>query len=151
MSKENIQDERIRLMEEIFDLFDSENLGYVEIKDSLKILASIGKKLEIEDENEFLSKADPKNDGRVTKENFINAVEDMYTIPGEFLRDIEDAFKFFDKDEDGKISCKEFKNILINTTKEYKPEEVDELFKTLDLDIDGYITIKEFINLWKVQ
>ena len=151
MSEENIQDKRIRLMEEIFDLFDADNLGFVEIKDSLKILASIGKKLEIEDENDFITIADPKNEGRVTKENFIRAVEEMYTIPKEFLFDIEEAFKFFDRDEDGKLSCKEFKNLLVKASKEYKEEEVDELFKTLDLDIDGYITIKEFINLWKFQ
>ena len=151
MSQENIQEQRRRLMEEIFDLFDSDNLGFVEIKDSLKILASIGKKLEIEEENDFLTIADPKNEGRVTKQNFINAVEEIYTIPKDFIPDIEDAFKFFDRDEDGKLSCKEFKNLLIKTSKEYKEEDVDELFKTLDLDIDGYINIKEFINMWKFQ
>ena len=116
-----------------------------------KILASIGKKLEIEDENDFLTIADPKNEGRVSKQNFIRAVEEMYTIPKEFLLDIEQAFKFFDRDEDGKLSCKEFKNLLVRASKEYREEDVDELFKTLDLDIDGYISIKEFINLWKFQ
>ena len=50
MSLENFQEERLKLMDEIFDLFDSENIGYVEIKDSLKILAAIGKKLDIEEE-----------------------------------------------------------------------------------------------------
>ena len=31
MSKQNIQEERRRLMGEIFDLYDSENTGYVDI------------------------------------------------------------------------------------------------------------------------
>ena len=35
MSKGNIQDERRRLMSEIFDLYDTEHTGYVEIKEAL--------------------------------------------------------------------------------------------------------------------
>ena len=58
--KENPQDERRRLMNEIFDLFDTEKTGYVDCKDSLKILASMGRKLDPEDENEFLAIVDLK-------------------------------------------------------------------------------------------
>ena len=68
--KNNIQGERRRLMSEIFDLFDVENNGYISSKDSLKMLASMGRELEPEDQNEFLSIVDPRNEGRITKENF---------------------------------------------------------------------------------
>ena len=152
MSKKiNIQDERIQLMSEVFDLYDQDNEGYVFSKDALKILSSMGRKIEPEDEFEFLAIVDPKNEGRVTKENFISGVETMYTIPDNFIPEITDAFKVFDKDNDGKLSCKEFKDILVNLTAEYKDKDVDELFKILDLDIDGYITIDQFINAWKFQ
>ena len=110
MSLQNFQEDRIQLIDEIFDLFDSENLGYVELKDSLKILAAIGKKLELEDENDFLGLVDPNNTGRVTKDSFIKAVEEMFTIPKDFLQEVEDAFKFFDRKGEGKVSCKELKN-----------------------------------------
>ena len=151
MSLLSFQEDRINLIEEIFDLFDSENLGYVEIKDSLKILASIGKKLDIEDENDFLSLVDPKNEGRVSKENFIRGVEEMFTLPKDFLEEVEDALKFFDRNDKGKVSCKELKNLLVRNSKEYTEKEVDELFNNLGLDIDGYINIKQFINDWKFQ
>ena len=152
MSKKiNIQDERIQLMSEVFDLYDQDNEGYVFSKDALKILSSMGRKIEPEDEFEFLAIVDPKNEGRVTKENFISGVETMYTIPDNFIPEITDAFKVFDKDNDGKLSCKEFKDLLVNLTAEYKDKDIDELFKILDLDIDGYITIDQFINAWKFQ
>lgn len=149
--KTNIQEERRRLMNEIFDLFDVDNLGYVSSRDSLKILASMGRKLEPEDQNEFLSIVDPRNEGRITKENFLEGVETMYTIPQAYIPEIEEAFNFFDKDNDGKISCKEFKQLLVKLSDEYKDEDVDELFKTVDLDLDGYISINEFINTYKFQ
>ena len=151
MSLENFQEERLKLMDEIFDLFDSENIGYVEIKDSLKILAAIGKKLDIEEENDFLTLVDPKNEGRVTKGNFIRGVEEFFTVPPDFLREVELALKFFDRNNEGKVSCKELKNLLVRNSNEYKEEDVDELFKMLGVNIDGYIYIKSFLNEWKFQ
>ena len=131
MSLQNFQEDRIQLIDEIFDLFDSENLGYVELKDSLKILAAIGKKLELEDENDFLGLVDPNNTGRVTKDSFIKAVEEMFTIPKDFLQEVEDAFKFFDRKGEGKVSCKELKNLLVRNSKEYTEEEVDQLARAM--------------------
>ena len=151
MSKNNIQEERRRLMSEIFDLYDTEKTGYVDIKDSLKMLEAMGRKLEPEDENEFLMLADPRKDGRVSKQNFLDGVESMYTIPDDYIPEIKEAFNFFDKDKSGKISSKEFKNMLVKVSKEYQEKDVDELFKILDVDADGYINIDEFIDLWKFQ
>ena len=65
-----IQEERRKLMEEVFDLYDPDNLGYVFSKDALKILSAMGRVLEPEDETDFLSMIDPKNEGRITKNNF---------------------------------------------------------------------------------
>ena len=153
MSKKskNIQEERRNLMSSIFDLYDTEKTGYLEIEDALKMLTAIGRKLDPEDENEFLTLADPRKEGRISKQNFVEGVESMYTIPDDYIPEIREAFNFFDRDNDGKISCKEFKNLLVKLSKEYQDKDVDELFKILDLDLDGYIKIDEFINLWKFQ
>ena len=153
MSKKakNIQEERRNLMSATFDLYDTEKTGYLEIEDALKMLTAIGRKLEPEDENEFLTLADPRKEGRVSKQNFLDGVESMYTIPDDYIPEIREAFNFFDRDNDGKISCKEFKNLLVKLSKEYQDKDVDELFKVVDLDLDGYINIDEFINIWKFQ
>ena len=150
MSK-NIQEERRNLMSSIFDLYDTEKTGYLEIEDALKMLTAIGRKLDPEDENEFLTLADPRKEGRISKQNFVEGVESMYTIPDDYIPEIREAFNFFDRDNDGKISCKEFKNLLVKLSKEYQDKDVDELFKVVDLDLDGYINIDEFINIWRFQ
>ena len=149
--KSNIQDERLKLMNEIFDLYDVDHTGYVDIKDSLKMLAAMGKNLEPEDENDFLMVADPNKEGVISKQNFLKGVEILFTIPDTYLPEIKDAFEFFDKKNNGKISCKDFKKILVKQTKEYTEKEAEELFKTLDLNADGEININDFINLWKFQ
>ena len=151
MSKYNIQEQRLNLMKEIFDLYDSENNGYVDIKDSLKLLKAMGKSLEPEDENDFLKIADPKKDGIISKENFLKGIEVLFTIPDTFLSEIKDAFEFFDKNNNGKISCKDLKRILVKQSKEYTDQEADELFNTLNLNEEGEININDFINMWKFQ
>ena len=151
MSKTNIQEQRRELMNQIFDLYDTEHVGYVDIKDSLKMLAAMGKNLEPEDENDFLMVADPNKEGTITKQNFLKGVEVLFTIPDSFLPEIKDAFKFFDKNNKGTISCDDFKKLLVKTSKEYTEQEAEELFKTLDLNNKGEINIDDFINLWKFQ
>ncbi len=151
MSKSNIQEERHKLMEEIFDLYDINHTGFVDIKDSLKMLAAMGKNLDPEDENDFLTIADPNKEGTISKQNFLKGVEVLFTIPDDYLPEIKNAFKFFDKNNNGKISCKDFKKLLVKQSKEYTDEEAEELFKTLDLNSDGEININDFINSWKFQ
>ena len=151
MSKKNIQEERQKLMNEIFDLYDTEHTGFVDIKDSLKMLAAMGKVLEPEDENDFMMVADPNKEGVISKQNFFKGVEGLFTIPNDYLTEIKQAFEFFDKNNNGKISCRDFKKILVKLSKEYTEQEAEELCKTLDLNSDGEININDFINLWKFQ
>ena len=151
-----IQEERRKLMDEVFDLYDRDNLGYVFSKDALKILSAMGRVLEPEDETDFLSMIDPKNEGRITKNNFLAGVEAMYTIPDNYMPEITEAFKTFDKNNDGKILVKDFKNLLINLSGEYKLKDVENLFNILGIDINdesdsNYINIDDFINMWKFQ
>ena len=151
-----IQEERRKLMDEVFDLYDRDNLGYVFSKDALKILSAMGRVLEPEDETDFLSMIDPKNEGRITKKNFLAGVEAMYTIPDNYMPEITEAFKTFDKNNDGKILVKDFKNLLINLSGEYKLKDVENLFNILGIDINdesdsNYINIDDFINVWKFQ
>ena len=151
-----IQEERRKLMDEVFDLYDRDNLGYVFSKDALKILSAMGRVLEPEDETDFLSMIDPKNEGRITKNNFLAGVEAMYTIPDNYMPEITEAFKTFDKNNDGKILVKDFKNLLINLSGEYNLKDVENLFNILGIDINdesdsNYINIDDFINVWKFQ
>ena len=149
-----LQEERLKLMDEVFDLYDRDNLGYVFSKDAFKILSAMGRVLDPEDETDFLAMIDPKNEGRVLKKNFLAGVKAMYTIPENYMPEIKEAFETFDKNKTGKIKVKDFKNLLLNLSGEYKQKDVENLFNILGIDInadDNYINIDEFINSWKFQ
>lgn len=53
--------------------------------------------------------------------------------------EIREAFKLFDKDDNGCITVTELRNILTETGQKIRPEEADELMKAIDTDGDGKI------------
>ena len=107
--KINIQEERSQLMSEVFDLYDPDKLGYVFTKQALKLLASMGRKIDKEDELEFLSIVDlKKKKEELLKKMFLAGVDTMFTIPDNFIPKFTDIFKVIDRNTDGKISHKEF-------------------------------------------
>ena len=147
----DLQEERRKLMKEVLDLFDPNNEGYVRTKDITKILKAMGRTLEEEDEQNFIEAADPENTQEISKENFLDTAEAMFSLSKEEIKDIFDAFKVFDINNTGKISVKNFKKVLINYGQDFNEEEVDEILKYIDIDREGNIIIKDFINIWKFQ
>ena len=53
--------------------------------------------------------------------------------------EIREAFKLFDKDNNGFITVAELRNILTYTGEKIRPDEADELIKAIDKDGDGKI------------
>ena len=152
MSKEkNLQDERRELMKEVLDLFDPNNEGCVKSKDISKILKAMGRTLENEDEQNFLEAADPDQTGVISKDNFLDTFEAMYSLTKEKINEVLDAFKVFDINNTGKISVNNFKKVLVNFAHEFNEDEVNEIMKYINVDRDGNINIKDFVQVWKFQ
>ena len=131
-----LQDERRKLMKEILDLYDPNNEGYVNSKDTSKILKAMGRTLEDDDEQNFLQAADPEETGKISKDD---------------ANDLMDAFKVFDTNNTGKISAKNLKKILVKIGQDFSEEEADEIIKYINVDKEGNINIADFIQNWKFQ
>ena len=149
--RNNIQKERRKLMSEVLDLYDYDGNGYVYAKDAGKILKAMGRTLDCDDEKNFVETADPDEKGIISKETFLAAVDAMFSLPKNIISEISDAFSIFDTDQDGKITSKEFRNILLKYGGEFSEKDVDDIFKIIDVDKDSKITYDEFLEAWKFQ
>ncbi len=58
---------------------------------------------------------------------------------GDVAHDIEEAFKIFDKDGNGFISCAELHNVMGNLGEKITLEEAQEMLAEADTDGDGLI------------
>ena len=73
--------------------------------------------------------------------------------PQEFEDDaIIQAFRDFDKNDDGKITNYEFKYILTHVGEnKFSEKEVDEFFKDCNINENGELDYEDFIILWRKQ
>ena len=150
-NKISLQDDRRKLMKEILDLFDPNNEGFINSKDTSKILQAMGRTLEEEDEQNFLQAADPENTGKISKDNFLATVEALFSLSKDNVNELMEAFKIFDINNTGKISVKNLKQILVKIGQDLKEEEADDLIKYIDVDKEGNIDYADFIQVWKFQ
>ena len=62
--------------------------------------------------------------------------------------EIEDAFKLFDKDNNGEISVGELTALFRKLDSFLKPSELKAMLKFADRDNSGTVSLKEFTQLW---
>ncbi|XVE74644.1 hypothetical protein DITRI_Ditri12bG0033800 [Diplodiscus trichospermus] len=63
------------------------------------------------------------------------------------LQELEEVFKKFDVNGDGKISSSELGSILGSVGQQPSEEELQKMIKEFDADGDGFINFKEFVEL----
>ena len=131
-------------------MFDTKKDGTILLSDYENVLKFL--KL---DPNKFQSNIhehDINGDGIVQFEDFIteinskkNEKELLSKEKDDDEEEILNAFKYFEKEEEGKISTTDFKNILMSDEGgNLNEEEIDLLIS--EFEKDGYIDITEFVN-----
>ena len=95
---------------------------------------------------EVLKGADIDRDGEISYEEFMLSLTDanFFLDP----KNIKDAFKYFDKNDDGAIDIDEFKSIIHTGDEDEEDMKLaEDSFRLHDLDGDGKIDIEEFKKL----
>ena len=131
--------------QETFNFFDKDRDGKIsldELKNMVMLLS--GETATEEGINEMLKNVDLNGDGEIDFEEFYAAMKkDSITVTGE----LEEAFKVFDKDNDGFISAAELRHVMTNLGEKLTEEEVNEMIREADANGDGRINYDEFIKI----
>lgn len=145
-----VPEEKIKEYKEAFDMFDKDSSGRISIDEIYSVMKNMGNEMPREEIRSMVADLDEDNSGEIDFEEFITFVQrtyadDQISEEEEVIR----AFQTFDKDNNGWLSCAEFKHILTNLGDRFTEEEVAEVFKEADLDHDGRISYREFVDFWK--
>lgn len=143
----NEQVERIR---EHFALFDKDANGFIESKELGIALRSLGFHVEESHLSEIVKEFDTNKDGKVDFDEFYNLVSVKMKNP---LSEIElkEAFKLFDKDGNGKVTCSELKQALTNFGEKLSQQEAEEFLEDADTNGDGELDIAELTRFLLAQ
>lgn len=145
------QEERRKMIDQVFDMYDSDKNGTIETSELQSLLTALGRKTSKADINTFLELVDTDKSGTISKKEFMAAMEEIYSVPQDKVNEVVEAFTIFDKDHDGKITLDEMKNILLKYGKDFNEEEVEEIFRLIDTNNDGSLSYAEFADIWKFQ
>jgi calmodulin len=147
----SIQAERKQLISDIFDMFDKNENGTIQASELHSVLESLGRSSTDDDVNQFLMKLDVNENGVISKDEFISAVDEIYSFPQSTVDEVVQAFQIFDINGSGKITVDEMKTILLKFTNEFNEDDVNAIFELIDVDQDGKVSYAEFADIWKFQ
>ena len=150
-SSSSLQAERKQLISDIFDMFDKNENGTIQASELHSVLESLGRSSTDDDVNQFLMKLDVNENGVISKDEFISAVDEIYSFPQSTVDEVVQAFQIFDINGSGKITVDEMKTILLKFTDEFNEDDVNALFELIDVDQDGKVSYAEFADIWKFQ
>ncbi len=142
------QNDEVRDAFKLFSIIDVNSNGKI-TKMELKLgISDLLKEKEFDLENlidEIFSTIDGDNNGYIEYEEFVRGCIDKDNFITEDI--IKFSFIFFDKDQNGEITCEEIKEILIkNFNKDVQSyeESIKNIIKEVDENKDGKISFEEF-------
>ena len=149
--KNKIQENRMKLINEIFEMWDLDGDNKIKSNELRQILCAMGREPTHDNIMDFLFLADKDNTGIINKEDFMRALDEVYSLPEDAVDQAIDAFRVFDINNSGKINQNVLKDILFNLVEGYSEEDIQNIFKLTNPDINGNFDYEEFITTWKFQ
>lgn len=140
---ENLSEEEIAGLKEMFKMIDSDNSGQITLEELKKGLERVGANLKDSEINSLMQAADVDNSGTIDYGEFMAAMLHLNKV----LREdhMYAAFSYFDKDGSGYITQDE----LQQACEQFGLAEVhlEEIIREVDQDNDGRIDYNEFVAM----
>jgi len=139
--------EQVAEFKEVFMLFDKDEDGVITFPEVIMVMKSLGQRPSDEELLEMVR--DVSEDKMYDTIEFNEFLQMMSKQQRKGLSQdtLKDAFRIFDKDDDGFISVEELRSIMKNLGDKMTDEELDEMLDTADTKHDGLINYSEFVML----
>eukprot|EP00752_Nemacystus_decipiens_P018393 g16496.t1 len=140
-----LSDEEIEDYKEAFSNFDKDGNGNIDEGELGVVMRSLGYSPTNQQLKEMMAKVDTDGSGGISFDEFV-AMMQLGEVETDFTKEINEAFKFFDKDGDGEVTPSELAEIMRGLGDKLSDDEINLLVKVADKDGDGTISIEEFIS-----
>ncbi|VAI15838.1 unnamed protein product [Triticum turgidum subsp. durum] len=127
---DELSQEQIQEFREAFKLFDKDGDGTITTKELGTVMRSLGQH-PTEDE----------------LKDFLGLVARQMRGDAEAEEELHEAFRVFDKDNNGFISLDELRTVMKNLGEKLSEDELNEMLQEADADGDGQINYKEFAKV----
>mmetsp|Transcript_57555 Transcript_57555/g.136901 ORF Transcript_57555/g.136901 Transcript_57555/m.136901 type:complete len:166 (-) Transcript_57555:219-716(-) len=150
-------DEQIQEFREVFDLFDEDKDGRLSKKELGTMLTALGQSPSEDDLNKMIRQVIGTNGPQeydaeepITFEDFLSLMAQKIK-EGDSEDELIEAFKVFDRDNDGYINAEELRFSMVGLGEKLSDQEVDDMIQEADHDGDQAINYDEFVNMMKAK
>ncbi|CAL5360144.1 unnamed protein product [Camellia sinensis] len=143
---ENLSEEEIVGLKEMFKSMDTDNSGTITFEELKAGLPKLGTKLSESEVMQLMESADVDGNGTIDYIEFITATMHMNRMERE--DHLYTAFEYFDKDKSGYITMEELEHAL----KKYNmgdEKTIKDIITEVDTDHDGRINYDEFVAMMR--
>ncbi|KAK4361666.1 hypothetical protein RND71_020618 [Anisodus tanguticus] len=140
-------DQLVDEFKEAISLFDKGGDGCITIEELETVIRSLDQNPTEEELCHMISEVDADHDnGTMEFTEFLNLIsKKMKETDSE--EELKEAFKVFDKDQNGYISSNDLRHVMINLGEKLTDEEAEQMIKEADLDGDGQVNFDEFVKM----
>ncbi|KAJ9185846.1 hypothetical protein P3X46_005433 [Hevea brasiliensis] len=141
-----LTEEQITEFQEAFCLLDKDGDGRITFEELATAIKSLEENPTEEELQSMINEVDVNGNGTIEFGEFLNLMARKMK-ESEAEEELKEAFKVFDKDQDGYISPNELRHVMINLGEKLTDEEVELMIREADLDGDGQVNYEEFVRM----
>ncbi|KAJ1749677.1 Golgi Transport [Coemansia sp. RSA 989] len=143
----DMNEQNIKELKEAFALFDKDNNGVITRNELSRLMRSLNHNPTEEELNDMINEVDENGDGSIDFPEFV-AMMARKPMSSEGPEDeILEAFRVFDKNDDGVISAEELRQVMNSLGEKLTDAEIEEMIREADVDGDGQINYEEFAKM----
>ncbi|XP_049858982.1 calmodulin-like isoform X2 [Schistocerca gregaria] len=146
LSEYGLTEDQVAEFKEAFMLFDKDEDGTITMAELGVVMRSLGQRPTETELRDMVNEVDQDGNGTIEFNEFLQMMsKKMKGAEGE--DELREAFKVFDKNNDGLISNSELRHVMTNLGEKLSDEEVDDMIREADLDGDGMVNYEEFVTI----
>lgn len=146
LSEYGLSEDQVAEFKEAFMLFDKDEDGAITMAELGVVMRSLGQRPTETELRDMVNGVDQDGNGSIEFNEFLQMMsKKMKGAEGE--DELREAFRVFDKNNDGLISNSELRHVMTNLGEKLSDEEVDDMIKEADIDGDGMVNYEEFVTI----
>ncbi|VVB03823.1 unnamed protein product [Arabis nemorensis] len=121
-------------------------IGCITTKELGTVMRSLGQNPTEAELQDMINEVDADGNGTIDFPEFLNLMAKKMKDT-DSKEELKEAFRVFDKDQNGFISAAELRHVMTNLGEKLTDEEVEEMIREADVDGDGQINYEQFVKI----
>ncbi|KAJ2846793.1 hypothetical protein IWW36_004174, partial [Coemansia brasiliensis] len=143
----DMNEQNIKELRDAFALFDKDNNGVITRNELSILMRSLNHNPTEEEINDMINEVDENGDGSIDFPEFVAMMARKPMSSEGPADEILEAFRVFDKNNDGVISAEELRQVMNSLGEKLTDAEIEEMIREADVDGDGQINYEEFAKM----